>query len=93
MLTKKWIVPIFIVLCVVGVVLLVVGIVYVSVKANHLPSWFPGHLDTVYTRKKHRELPTHAHTKRGLLAIILAAAAFIGAWWVLFRYQPSDEKV
>jgi hypothetical protein len=92
-LTKKWIVPLFIVLCVVGVVLLVVGIVYLTVKASSLPSFWPGHVDVRYTKKTHKALPTSAHTKRGLVAVILSIAAFIGAWWVLFRYKPADEKV
>jgi hypothetical protein len=91
--TKKWIVPLFIVLCVIGVVFLVVGIVYLTVKANSLPSFWPGHVETRYTKKTHRALPTSAHTKRGLVAIVLAIASFIGAYWVLFRYKPADEKV
>jgi uncharacterized membrane protein len=92
-LSKKWIVPLFVVLCAVGIVLFVVGIVYLTVKANHLPSYWPGHVATRYTKKTHRALPASAHTKRGLVAIILAIAAFIGAWFVLFRYKPANEKV
>jgi len=74
-------------------VFLVVGIVYLTVHANNLPSFFPGHVPTRYTRKKHIALPTSAHTKRGFVALILSIASFIGAYWVLFQYKPADEKV
>jgi len=87
-LTKKWIVPLFFVLSAVGVILLVTGIVYITVHASSLPSWFPGHVATRYG-KKGKALPTHSHSKRGYVAIILAIASFIGAWWVLFRYKPE----
>jgi hypothetical protein len=69
------------------------GIVYLTVHANKLPSFWPGHVDTRYTRRTHKALPSSAHTKRGYVAIILAIASFIGAWWVLFRYKPAEEKV
>ena len=90
MLAKKWIVPLFFALSAIGLILLVVGIVYIAVHASSLPSWFPGHVATRYS-KKGKALPTHAHTKRGYVAIILAAASFIGAWWVLFRYKPTKH--
>ena len=89
MITKKWVVPLFIVLCVVGVVLLVLGIVYLSVHAADLPSWLPGHV-TARINRKGKTLPTSAHTKRGYVAIILSIASFIGAWWMLFRYKPAE---
>jgi hypothetical protein len=91
--TKKWVVPVFIVLAVLGVVFLAVGLVYLTVHANKLPSFFPGHVATRYGKKHHNALPTHAHTKRGFVAIILAIASFVGAYWVLFQYKPADEKV
>ena len=89
MITKKWVVPLFIVFCVVGVVLLVLGIVYLTMHAADLPSWLPGHV-TARITKKGKTLPTSAHTKRGLIAIVLATVSFIGAWWVLFRYKPAE---
>jgi hypothetical protein len=90
-LAKKWIVPLFFLLAAIGLVLLVVGIMYVAVHASDLPSWFPGHVATRYN-KKGKALPTNARTKRGYLAIVLAAVSFIGAWWVLFRYKPTSDK-
>jgi hypothetical protein len=61
-------------LLVVGAVLLAVGIVYLTVTAPHLPSFIPG-------RAVHAHHARH-YNKRGILAIVLAAIAFIGAYFV-----------
>jgi hypothetical protein len=61
---------------VVGLVLLVVGIIYIAEPAHALPSFFPGH----------QAGSTHHHVKHGILAIALAICAFLFAW---FQTGPS----
>jgi amino acid permease len=62
--------PLTIILVVVAVVLVAIGIVYLTKTAADLPSFFPGH--TAHD--------TEHHTKHGLAAIGLAVVALIGAW-------------
>ena len=50
------------ILIVLGVVLAVVGVLYLIDTASHLPSFFPGH----------EAGSTHHHTKHALLAFVLA---------------------
>jgi protein-S-isoprenylcysteine O-methyltransferase Ste14 len=61
---------------VVGVLLLALGIVYVLVPAGSLPSFVPGH----------EAGSAHHHIKHGIAALLLAAAAFVYAW---FQTGPS----
>ena len=56
---------------VVGLLLLVVGLVYVADPAGSLPSFLPGH----------EAGSTHHHIKHGIAALLLAAAAFVYAWF------------
>ena len=58
------------VLIALGIVLAIVGVIYLIDTAGHLPSSFPGH----------QAGSTHHHTKHALLAFVLALLAFIGAW-------------
>ena len=53
-----------------GLVLAIVGVIYLIDTAGHLPSFFPGH----------QPGSAHHHTKHALLAFGLALLAFIGAW-------------
>lgn len=53
-----------------AIVFLVIGAIYLAEPARHLPGFFPGHSATA----------TKHHTKHGVLAIVLAALALIGAW-------------
>ena len=53
-----------------GVVVLVVAIVYFAEPAKSLPSFFPGH----------QAGSAHHHTKHGIAALLVAAAAFAVAW-------------
>ena len=53
-----------------GVVLAVVGVVYLVQTAGQLPSFFPGH----------QAGSAHHHVKHAVLAFGLALLAFIGAW-------------
>jgi hypothetical protein len=54
-----------------GIVLLAIAAVYLIEPAGSLPSFFPGH----------EAGSSHHHVKHGLLAIILALACFVFAWF------------
>lgn len=65
-----------------GLALLAVGIYYFVTPAGSLPSFFPGH----------QAGSAHHHTKHGILAVVLAVAAFIGAWFTTSpRSSPSTK--
>ena len=89
MLTRQLVRPIAIALMVAAVVLFVLGLIYVTTKGSSLPSFFPGHLPARHT-KKGKLLPTHAHTKLGIVLILAAIVSAVGAWWVTFKYEPAD---
>ncbi len=54
-----------------GVILVVVAIVYFAQPAGSLPSFFPGH----------EAGSSHHHTKHGIAALVVGAAAFAFAWF------------
>jgi hypothetical protein len=56
---------------IVGVLLLVLAALYWIDSADALPSFIPGHEDG----------SSHHHVKHGLAAAILAAGAFVYAWF------------
>jgi hypothetical protein len=56
---------------VVGLLLLVLGVVYVVEPAGSLPAVRPGHAAG----------SAHHHIKHGIAALLLAAAAFVYAWF------------
>ena len=89
MLTRQVIRPLAIVLAILGAVLLVLGIIYLTTKASSLPTWIPGHVARRVT-KKGRVLGSKAHVKRGLAVIAVGIAVFAGTWWLAFRYEPAD---
>ena len=60
-------------LVLVGLVLLVVGILYLTMPANSLPSVLP-----------HRPSAQHS-VKRGSVAVIVAVLCLLGAWLVARR--------
>jgi hypothetical protein len=62
--------PVTVLLVVLAAVLVVVGVVYMTSTAGHLPAFFPGHAAH----------STHHHTKHGLAAFGLAVLLLIGAW-------------
>lgn len=66
--------PLSVVLAVFGVLLLTVGIIYLTVKAPDLPGFIPG-------KPGYRPKVARKFTKRGLLAIVLAVLALVGAWY------------
>jgi hypothetical protein len=55
----------------VGLILLVLGFVYVLEPASSLPSVVPGH----------QAGSGHHHVKHGIAALLLAAAVFVYAWF------------
>ena len=63
----------------VGIVLVVVGIIYMVEPAHSLPSFFPGHTSG----------SNHHHIKHGIAALAVAAGAFILAW---FQTGPASSK-
>ncbi len=53
---------------VVGILLIVVAVIYMTTKATDLPSFFPGHVGPVPHAGK--------YTKRGIAAIVAAVVSF-----------------
>jgi uncharacterized membrane protein HdeD (DUF308 family) len=60
----------------VGLVLIVVGVIYIVEPASSLPSFFPGH----------QAGSSHHHVKHGIAALLVGAAALVLAW---FQTGPS----
>lgn len=76
-------------LTVVGVLLFLTGIVYLTMKASSLPSFVPGHLAERVTKHGH-VIGTHTLAKRGVALLLAAIAVFGATWWLAFRYEPAD---
>jgi hypothetical protein len=53
-----------------GVLFAVVGVIYLTHTAGHLPAFFPGHTAG----------SPHKHLKHGLAALGVAVVSWIGAW-------------
>jgi hypothetical protein len=70
-----------ILLLVIGIVAAVFAFEYLTVGIGHLPSWVPGH-----AAHKHG----HLH-KRGVVAAVVALAAFVGAGWLIYRNVQADK--
>jgi hypothetical protein len=62
-----------------GLLLLVLGVVYVADTASALPSFLPGH----------QAGSSHHHVKHGIAAFALAALCFVFAW---FQTGPSRDR-
>jgi hypothetical protein len=58
-------------LIVLGLVFAVIGVIYLTETAAHLPSFFPGH----------QAGNAHHHTKHALVAFALAVLSWVGAWF------------
>jgi hypothetical protein len=69
--------PLTALLILVGIAFLALAIVYFTVTADGLPSFFPGH----------KMGSAHHHVKHGLAMAALAIVAWIGAW---FSTAPSS---
>jgi len=65
----------------IGVVLVVIGILYMTQLPPDLPGFLPGAL----AHPKPHHVYKHKFTKRGIAAFIVAAVAFIGAYYKDFR--------
>jgi hypothetical protein len=89
MVPRSLISPLAIGLLVVGVLLAVVGVVYLTTAASHLPSFFPGHL-APHRLRNGQFIRTHASKKKGIFALFVAVLVFGGAWFLKYRYQPVD---
>jgi len=89
MLTRRLVRPTAIALAVVGSILLLLALAYMTMKASSLPAFAPGHLAEHVTKKGHT-IQTHAHTKLGIVLLLAAVATFAATWWVAFRYEPVD---
>jgi hypothetical protein len=63
----------------IGVILIVIGIVYLAEPAKSLPSFFPGHTAG----------STHHHVKHAIAAFVVGGAAFVLAW---FQTGPSSGR-
>ena len=64
----------------VGLVLLVVGVIYIALNEHDIPSFFPGHAS---------HASSHHHVKHGIAAILLGLACLAFAW---FRTGPRDRS-
>jgi hypothetical protein len=62
-----------------GLVLIVIAIVYFTVSAGSLPSFFPGH----------QAGSTAIHVKHGLAALLVGLACFVFVW---FRTGPKRPR-
>jgi len=89
MIPRHLVRPIVIALCVIAALLLAGALIYLLVPATHLPSFWPGHDPTKHT-KRGRAIPSNPHTSRGIVLIIAASVPLVAAWWLQFRYEPTD---
>jgi hypothetical protein len=75
-----------VILIVLGVIFAVIGVIYETQTAGHLPSFLPGH----------QVGAAGHHIKHGIAAFALAVIAWLGAWFVTGRRSPatsgSDEE-
>jgi NADH:ubiquinone oxidoreductase subunit 5 (subunit L)/multisubunit Na+/H+ antiporter MnhA subunit len=62
-----------------GILLLALGVLYIAEPASSLPSALPGH----------QAGSGHHHVKHGIAALLLAAAAFVYAW---FQTGPAASR-
>ena len=65
----------------IGLLLIIVGIVYIALNEHDIPSFFPGHVS---------HPASHHHVKHGIAAILLDLACLAFAW---FRTGPRDRAV
>jgi uncharacterized membrane protein HdeD (DUF308 family) len=64
----------------VGIVLLMIGGLYITHPASGLPSFFPGHAPG----------SSHRHVIRGVAAAVAGAVAFVVAW---FQTEPPPGSM
>jgi hypothetical protein len=84
-------------LIVIAIILIIIGIVYVTQTADNLPGFIPGKPSKAQLRlpecnadKSNRPCFTPRHyTKRGIAAFGLAAVSLVGAWYTSGLRRPS----
>jgi hypothetical protein len=82
--------PLALALVFAGVLFSVIGLVYLTITAPHLPAFIPGHVTLPHHPLRNgRVLHGRAYWKRGVLALALAGGAFAGAWFIV-RYDPAN---
>jgi hypothetical protein len=67
---------------IVGILLLALGVMYVAEPASSLPAALPGH----------EAGSAHHHVKHGIAALLLAAAAFVYAWFQTGPASPPSRS-
>ncbi|HXY91306.1 MAG TPA: hypothetical protein VEP49_02425 [Acidimicrobiia bacterium] len=91
MLTRTQANAIAIALLVIGGIALVFALVYSTIRAGDLPTFFPGHVSVpTHALRNGRVIHTHTDTKRALVLLLVGAALLGGAWYVRFGYEPVD---
>lgn len=78
-MSKVRIRPLTLLLLVVALVLVVIGVVYMTTTAANLPAFFPGHV--AHSAAK--------HYKHASAVIILALVALAGAWFTTAPEPPA----
>jgi hypothetical protein len=68
--------PIGWLLIVLGLLFVAIGVIYLTTTAANLPTFIPGHVAHADSGK---------YKKRGLASIVVALAAFAGAYYTEFR--------
>jgi hypothetical protein len=71
-----------VVLLIVGLLLIVAAVIYFTMAADKLPSFFPGHAAGV----------TKTHTKHGIASALLGVVALAGAWMTLGARPDSSAS-
>lgn len=62
-----------------GILLIVIGVIYLAETEHQIPSFFPGHVS---------HPASHHHIKHGIAAILLGLACLAFAW---FRSGPRQR--
>jgi uncharacterized membrane protein len=63
-----------------GILLLIVGVIYIAETEHQIPSFLPGHVS---------HPASHHHVKHGIAAILLGLACLAFAW---FRTGPRQRS-
>ena len=74
--------PLAIVFAVIGVLLVIVGIIYLTVAAKDLPAFIPGQVDHV----------THTRNRRGAVALVLGIGSLLVAFVAAYLAGRSAKR-
>jgi len=67
---------------IVGIILIIIGGVYLMKTAGNLPSFFPGYMAGA----------TNIHIKHGIASILLGLALFVYAWFASAKKAEAPTK-